>query len=76
VFGLRTYRELIERLDGTLAGLDVRIAENSGVIAENSRVIAGNMGAVDDMRDQIRANTEAILRMLDRLDGNGNENPA
>ena len=51
-----------ERLIGVLDRLDKVIEENSAV---HSRVIV----AIDDMRDQVRANTEALLRLIDRLDG-------
>ena len=81
VFGIRAYRQLVEqvtevqlRLDGTLAGLDRTLERNAQVIAENSRIHHLVIEAIEDMRDQIRANTDATLRLLDRL--GGNENPA
>ena len=38
------------------------------------RTIDKNNAALADMRDEIRANSQAILRLLDRLDGG--EQPA
>jgi hypothetical protein len=81
VFAWRAYKRLVEqmnereeRLVGVLDRLDVTLERNSRVIEDNSAVHARVIAAIDDMRDEIRANTQAILRMLDRLDGG--EQPA
>ncbi len=82
VFAWRAYRRLAEqadethrRLEATLAALNVRLAENSDVIERNVRVIerfesteSRLWDAIDDMRDAIQANTQALLRLIDRLD--------
>lgn len=52
---------------GVLDRLDLTIERNNGVVESNSTALA-------DMRDELRANTQAILRLLDRLDGG--EQPA
>jgi hypothetical protein len=69
MFAWRAYRVLASdvnetnrRLAETLARLDTRLEQGSDVIERNTR-------ALRDMRDQVRANTEATLRLLDRLDG-------
>jgi CRISPR/Cas system-associated endonuclease/helicase Cas3 len=55
-----------------------RMRRNERVIADNSRamealtnMLRGMAKHLDDMGDQIRANTQAVLSMLDRLDGPG-----
>ena len=58
----RAYRQIAEqaaaredRLIAVLGRLDATLAQNNAALA--------------DMRAQVRANTDAILRLLDRLDG-------
>ena len=63
-----------ERLVGVLDRLDVTLERNSRVIEENSAIHARVIAAIDDMREEIRANPQATLRLLDRL--NGGEQPA
>jgi hypothetical protein len=74
VFAWRAYKRLVEqagereeRLVAVLDQLDTTVAKNSEVIERNNTALA-------DMREQVRANTDAILRLLDRLDGG--EQPA
>jgi len=38
-------------------------------IDENTQSIKANTARLNDMRDEIQANTRAVLRVLDRLDG-------
>ncbi|MGH2981393.1 MAG: hypothetical protein ACRDKV_05050, partial [Solirubrobacterales bacterium] len=45
-------------------------------LSELRRHVDRQVGAIDDMRDQIRANTEAVLRRLDRYPPNGGTAPA
>lgn len=67
MFAWRAYKRLVEqaaeresRLIDVLDRLDSTLEQNNIALA--------------DMRAQVRANTEAILRVLDRLDGG--EQPA
>ncbi len=49
-----------------------RAAEHQGSeLAKIGQVMERVIEHLDDMRDQVRASTEATWRMLDRLDGNG-----
>ena len=67
MFAGRAYKQLVERMaerEERLVGVLDRL---EGTLDRNNEVMA-------DMRDQVRANTQAILRLLDRLDGG--EQPA
>ena len=70
----RAYKRLVEQMgerEDQLVGLLERLDRT---LARNSEVIERNSAALADMREQIRANADAILRLLDRLDGG--EQPA
>jgi len=43
------------------------------VIAHNERAFNESVGVMQEMRAEIRAQTEAIFRVIDRLDGGGTE---
>ena len=76
-----TEGELLRRLDRTIEENSRIIERNSGIIERNSQVFdfmahaferfvrsqARLERTIDDLRDQIRANTAATLRLIDRL---------
>lgn len=70
-----TAHDLIRKLDRTLEDNSRVIALNGQafrqMVASNNRLerSVGEMRvAMDDMRDQVVANTQAILRLIDRLE--------
>jgi hypothetical protein len=72
------HKALIERLEGvvernTLAMEAVvgAMTQIDGSMARIDRSMARMRRAMDDMGDQIRANTQAVLKALDRFDAAG-----
>jgi hypothetical protein len=62
VFAWRAFRRLAEQTNENNRRLLVLLDRNNQVIERNSQ-------ALGDLQDEVRANTQAILRLLDRLDG-------
>jgi hypothetical protein len=74
--------DYLERMEGRLdqyhgetrelvASMFAALKSNAAAMLQLSRALTELGGEVRDGRDQLRANTEAVLRMLDRLDGGG-----
>ena len=62
-------RRVIEAFDRNTAAID-RLEASSRLHSEVLRAgFEGMMARLEDMGDQIQANTRAVLRVLDRLDG-------
>lgn len=72
----------LERSDRALERMDARMARNDEVLERNTQAFDRNTKAwghtvaaftailksIEDMRDEIRAQTRAIYRVIDRLD--------
>jgi hypothetical protein len=76
VAGNDDIRELINRFDARLERNDQVIERNTQAFERNTRAWGKTVAALDSIRDSIedmsadiRAHTEAIFKMLDRLDG-------
>jgi len=68
----------LERFDAHLTKTDALLERNTQAFERNARAWGKTVSAleairesIDDMRDQIQANTRAILHVLDRLDNGG-----
>ena len=73
----------LERFDAHLTKTDALLERNTQAFERNARAWGKTVSAleairesIDDMRDQIQANTRAILHVLDRLDNGGRTPPA
>jgi hypothetical protein len=64
VFAWRAYKRLVEQAAEREERLIAVLDRVEGAFDRNSAALA-------DMRDEIRANTQALLLLLDRLDGGG-----
>ena len=62
MFAWRAYKRLVEQMSEREERLVAVLDRLDATLDRNNEVMA-------DMRDQVRANTQAILRLLDRLDG-------
>ena len=62
MFAWRAYKRLVEQMGEREERLVAVLDRLDNTLDRNNEVMA-------DMRDQVRANTQAILRLLDRLDG-------
>jgi hypothetical protein len=76
VFGLRSYKELIVHLDETLRRNSDALERNAKAFERHAEAFERHdlvsrevVAELRDMRDQLRALTEATWRMIDRLDG-------
>jgi hypothetical protein len=58
-----------ERASGLIAELRAESALNREVIRRNERVMSDLVDAVREISDEARAQTQAIFRLIDRLDG-------
>jgi hypothetical protein len=74
--GADRHDDLIARFDPHLERFDVLLERNNKVVEANTRAWGHAVGAfmtiekrIEDQRDEIRAQTRSILRLLDRLDG-------
>jgi hypothetical protein len=67
VLAWRAYKLLVEQM----AEREERLI---GLLGRLDRTLERNSAALTDLRDQVHANTQATLRLLDRLDGG--EQPA
>jgi hypothetical protein len=74
VFAWRAYKRLIEQAAEREERFLVIFDRIERTLQRNNDVIERNSTALADMRDEVRANTQAIVRLLDRLDGG--EQPA
>lgn len=74
VFAWRAYKKLVEQAAEREERFLVVFDRLERTLERNDGVIERNTAALSDMREEIRANTQAILRLLDRLDGG--EQPA
>ena len=66
-------REQTALMQRTARSIEERVAAS---VAEERRQTDEIVFELRQMRDQIRANTQAVLRMLDRLPPNGGPEPA
>ena len=62
MFAWRAYKRLVEQMGEREERLVAVLDRLENTLDRNNEVMT-------DMRDQVRANTQAILRLLDRLDG-------
>jgi hypothetical protein len=74
--GDQQYRELVERMEGEARLTREVVRRNELAFQEGSRMNAEHVnvlrGVTEDLRElgaEVRAQTEAIFRMLDRFDG-------
>jgi uncharacterized coiled-coil DUF342 family protein len=58
-----------ERASELIAEVRGEAALNREVIRRNERVVSELVNAVREIRDEVRAQTQAIFRLIDRLDG-------
>ena len=62
MFAWRAYKRLVEQMGEREERLVAVLDRLENTLDRNNEVMT-------DMRDQVRANTQAILRLVDRLDG-------
>ena len=62
-------RDLLNRYDRSWKAIDRRFEEQTEQLKEQAAAMREQAAAMRDMRMEIRANTEGIFRVFDRLDG-------
>jgi septal ring factor EnvC (AmiA/AmiB activator) len=73
VAGAAPYREFIREM--TLR-IERAMREFGRGMDEFGREMRAMRADINDLREESRAQTQALLRLLDRLDGNGGHSPA
>ena len=61
--------ELMRRIADALERSEAAYERSVGVIERNTVAFEGMMAPLRDLQDEIRATTQAVFRVLDRLDG-------
>ena len=74
MFAWRAFRELARQGAAREEALIELFDRLDALIERNNELFERTIAALDDMRDEVRANTRAVLSLLDRLDGG--EHPA
>ncbi|HEX8646496.1 MAG TPA: hypothetical protein VF715_06320 [Thermoleophilaceae bacterium] len=62
-------RELLTRFDRSLSVIDRRLDDQAAEMREQAAVMRAQATAMRNMADEIRANTQGLLRVLDELRG-------
>ncbi len=66
---LAEIRDLRAETNALIAEIRGEAARNREVIRRNERVMAELVDAVREIKDEVGAETQAIFRFIDRLDG-------